>query len=232
MRNFFVIILLNILLLSPKFVSSGEDIFIESLEESFTNTFSTTISDKLLLDNYYIPTFNDESYLKEIIPWNIEKINADKFWNLSKGEGVKIAVVDTGIDYDHPELKNRVKGGISFIDSDYMDYVGHGTAIAGIIAAEDNDIGVVGVAPEADLYAVKVMDEEGGYLSDILKGLQWALKNDMDIVTMSFGSDIYIKAFEERLNELYSNGIVLIAAAGNDGDNNPDDDIDVKLLKI
>ncbi|MEM5793360.1 MAG: S8 family peptidase, partial [Candidatus Aenigmatarchaeota archaeon] len=100
----------------------------------------------------------------------------------------------------------------------YMDYVGHGTGVAGIIAAEENGFGLIGVAPKADLYAVKIATSRGAYLNDILKGLNWCLENDMDIVVMSFGSEIYDEEFENKVRELYSNGILLVSSAGNGED--------------
>jgi subtilisin len=98
----------------------------------------------------------------QVIPTGIVRINAND--NISStGAGIKVAVIDTGIDYLHPDLEHNYKGGYDFVNDDSlpMDDNGHGTHVAGTIAAEDNGFGVVGVAPEAELYGVKVLDEEG-----------------------------------------------------------------------
>jgi subtilisin family serine protease len=111
-----------------------------------------------------------------------------------------VAIIDTGIDYNHSDLYANYAGGYDFVnsDDDPMDDNGHGTHVAGIIAAEDNDEGVVGVAPEASLYALKVLDSDGsGYVSEVIFAIQWASDPDgdgsandrLDIINMSLGAD-------------------------------------------
>ena len=162
----------------------------------------------------------------DILPWGVDKIDAeivhaDPYFN--KGAGVKIAVLDTGIDYEHPDLSSNYYGGYDFVnsDADPMDDAGHGTHCAGIIAADDNDLGIVGVAPDAELYAVKVLDSGGsGWDSDIVAGIEWSITNEMDIISMSLGSDYPSLTIESACNIAYAHGIVVIAAAGNDGSRN------------
>jgi subtilisin family serine protease len=104
------------------------------------------------------------------------------------GANVNVAVLDTGIDPCHPDLKANFQGGVYFVESDFKDYHGHGTHVAGIIGASENLFGVVGVAPEAHLYAVKVLDSTGsGLLSDVIAGLDWAARNDMQVANLSLG---------------------------------------------
>ncbi len=101
---------------------------------------------------------------------------------------LRLAVLDSGIDYYHPDLAGNYKGGYDFVDNDYYprDLNGHGTHVAGIIAARDNDYGVIGVAPKASLYAVRVLDAQGdGDMDDVAAGINWAINNNMDIITMS-----------------------------------------------
>ena len=101
-----------------------------------------------------------------------------------------IAVIDTGIDPNHPDLSENYAGGESFVSytADPMDDDGHGTHCAGIVAAEDDDSGIIQVAPEASLYALKVLDASGsGYYSDIILAIQWCGQNDVQIASMSFG---------------------------------------------
>jgi subtilisin family serine protease len=104
---------------------------------------------------------------------------------------------------------------------------GHGTHVAGIAAAVDNEIGVIGASPEAYLYAVKVLDRTGsGYVSDVIAGIQWAIDNDMDVINMSLGTDSDIQSLHDAVDAAYAANIVVVAAAGNDGDTDPDSDVD------
>ncbi|MCJ7789365.1 MAG: S8 family serine peptidase [Candidatus Atribacteria bacterium] len=145
----------------------------------------------------------------------------------NKGAGIKVAIIDTGIDYNHPDLDANYKDGYDFVnsDDDPMDDEGHGTHVAGIIAAEDNNIGVVGVAPAAELYAIKVLDDTGsGYVSDVILAIQWATdpngngyaEDRLDIINMSLGAkkgNIFLKW---ACNLAYNDGLLLVAAAGNE----------------
>lgn len=158
--------------------------------------------------------------------WGVQHIGAGKVHTSgNKGAGVKIAVLDTGIDYTHQDIVGNYKGGDNFVQYDpppvdphdpFDDsWNGHGTHVSGIIAAGQNSIGVVGVAPEAELYAVKVLDGGGFGLAEwIIEGIEWAVSNGMQIINMSFeGGDN--PAIEEACNAAYNNGVLLIAAAGN-----------------
>ncbi len=155
----------------------------------------------------------------QIVPWGIEKINAPKAWNESTGKRIKIAIIDSGINKNHPDLKERVVGGISFINNTeyWNDESGHGTSVAGVIGATDNIFGVVGVAPESELYSVKVIGASGGKLSNFIQGLQWAIDNDIDIIVMSLGIPVDSPSLHKIVDEGHSNGIILVAASGKDG---------------
>ncbi|MCP3761426.1 S8 family serine peptidase [Domibacillus sp. A3M-37] len=154
----------------------------------------------------------------QILDWGIEAVNTPAAWNSGyTGKGVKVAVVDTGIA-SHSDL--NVAGGTSFVDytASYEDDNGHGTIVAGIIGAEDNDFGTKGVAPDADIYAVKSLGVKGsGYLSTIIAGIDWAITNKMDIVNLSLGTQTHSAALEDIMDEAYANGMLIVAAAGNDG---------------
>lgn len=157
------------------------------------------------------------------ITWGIERVNAPPAWNNSTGNNVKIAVLDTGISSSHPDL--TVSGGINLAgkskNKKWDDDNGHGTHAAGIIAARNNSIGVVGVAPDAQVYAVKVLDAYGsGYISDVIEGIDWAVQNNMDIVSLSLGTTTYSQALNDTTANAYKAGILLVAAAGNSGDGN------------
>ena len=155
--------------------------------------------------------------------WGVKRIGAGLVHDaLNKGAGVKVAVIDTGIDYNHQDLNSNYKGGYDFVndDNDPMDDHGHGTHVAGIIAALDDGMGVVGVAPEAHLYALKVFDSGGSAsYSDIIAALEWCVDNGIQVTNNSYGSaedsGISVKmAFD---NVYYNYGIINVGAAGNNG---------------
>jgi len=152
---------------------------------------------------------------KQTIPWGINKVNAPNVWNDVTGKNIKIAVIDSGIK-EHEDLSTV--GGVSFIDNTiyYDDELGHGTSIAGVIAAQNNEIGIVGAAPDSELYSVKVIDSIGK-LSDLLKGIEWSIENSMDIIVISLGVAEDSPALKSLVDEAYLNGILVIAASGKDG---------------
>lgn len=162
---------------------------------------------------------------QEAVGWNIQMVRANEIWSRVTGAGVNVAVIDTGIDQDHPDL--TVSGGASFVPevASWDDDQGHGTHCAGIIAARNNAIGVVGVAPKASLFAVKVLNSGGrGLTSWILAGMGWAAQNGMHIASMSLGSipetpdEPCILAYQRAAEELIASGCIVIAAAGNTGE--------------
>ncbi|MBI5247523.1 MAG: S8 family peptidase [Elusimicrobia bacterium] len=155
--------------------------------------------------------------------WGIERVHAPAAWGITEGKGVKVAVIDTGIDASHPELTGSVDGGYSAITksenpADYQDDNGHGSHVAGTIAAHRDGKGVVGVAPKARLYAVKVLDADGsGNLSDVVDGIVWAAKNKMDVANMSLGAPVDSEAMKRAVRFARGSGVVVVAAAGNSG---------------
>lgn len=154
----------------------------------------------------------------EVIPWGVQYVGAPAMWDVTKGSGVKVAVIDTGIDIDHPDLIDNIKGGYNAImkKGSFDDDNGHGTHVAGIIGAVDNEIGVIGVAPGVDLYAVKALDSNGdGYLSDIVESIEWCLENDIDIINMSFGIINQSEVLKVAVDNASRAGITIVAAAGN-----------------
>ena len=154
------------------------------------------------------------------IPWNITRIHAPEAWPISSGVGVKIAVIDTGIDRDHPDLQGNLAGCVNFIQSwkTCEDDNGHGTHVSGIIAAQNNSLGVVGVAPQARLYALKVLDRRGsGYLSDIIEALDWSVAHGVGVINMSLGTTSHVQSFHDAIIRVAGAGITQVAAAGNSG---------------
>ncbi|MGB3459873.1 MAG: S8 family serine peptidase [Halobacteriota archaeon] len=153
--------------------------------------------------------------------WGVEHIGAGIVHDGGNtGDGVKVAIIDTGINYNHPDLSENYAGGYDFVndDDDPMDDAGHGTHCAGIVAAVDNGAGVVGVAPDAHLYGFKVLDSSGsGYLSDAIAGIDAAVGDETDIISMSFGSSSDLESMGAACDAAYGAGIVLVASAGNSG---------------
>ncbi len=168
---------------------------------------------------------------QDTLDWGVDDVNAERVWGGAEdavdvvagnvaGNGVKVAIIDTGIDYTHPELDGVYAGGYDFVngDNDPKDDNGHGTHVAGIVAAEDNGVGVIGVAPQASIYALKVLNAQGsGYTSDIIAAVDWSVNNNMDVISMSLGGGGYDSAFDAAIDRAYNAGIVVVAASGNDG---------------
>lgn len=152
--------------------------------------------------------------------WGVNDINAPASWQSGlTGKGVKIAIIDSGIA-SHSDL--TIAGGINVITgssgASYTDENGHGTHVAGVIAAQGLNGGVKGVAPDASIYAVKALGSNGeGYTSDIIAGIDWAIQNKMDIISMSMGTTESSTALKNAIDTAYNNGILVVAAAGNDG---------------
>lgn len=164
------------------------------------------------------PTTTLPSY--QPIPWGVARIGANDAWKYSTGREVKVAILDTGIDRDHPDLDDNLAGCVNLISwwRSCEDDNGHGTHVAGIIGAENNNFGVVGVAPNAQIYAIKVLDRDGsGYLSDIIEGLDWAIANRMQVVNMSLGASSDVPSFKEAVERTAAAGIIQVAAGGNSG---------------
>jgi subtilisin family serine protease len=157
----------------------------------------------------------------EVLPWGIDRIDAEKVWPLGNtADPIKVGIIDTGISNKHPDLFANIKGGVNTISplKSWNDDNGHGSHVAGIIAALDNDIGVIGVGPQIDLYAIKVLGANGsGYLSDIIEGIDWAIAHNMQVINMSLGTTSDIQSFHDAVIAAKNAGIVVVAAAGNSG---------------
>lgn len=153
------------------------------------------------------------------IPWGVSHIGAITVHSLgNKGARIKVGIVDTGIQTNHPDL--RTYGGYNFVanTTNYNDDNGHGTHVAGTVACLDNDIGYIGVAPESYLYGVKVLSASGsGTLANIIKGIDWCRTNGMKAINMSLGASIGSNALQTACQNAYNAGIVLAAAAGGGG---------------
>ncbi len=153
----------------------------------------------------------------EVLPWGVDRIDAEKVWP-NTADPIKVGIIDTGISNTHPDLLANVKGGVNTINprKNWNDDNGHGSHVAGITAGLDNEIGVIGVGPAIDLYAIKVLSASGsGYLSDVIEGIQWAIDRKMQVVNMSLGTSSDIQSFHDAVIAAKNAGIVVVAAAGN-----------------
>lgn len=157
----------------------------------------------------------------ESLPWGVDRVDAELVWPLGNtADPIRVGIIDTGISNKHPDLLANVKGGVNTINprKNWNDDNGHGSHVAGIAAALDNDIGVIGVGPAINLYAIKVLGASGsGYLSDVIEGIQWAVANNMRVINMSLGTSADIQSFHEAVIAAKNAGIVIAAAAGNSG---------------
>jgi hypothetical protein len=154
----------------------------------------------------------------QVVDWGQEKVGVSQEINREfTGKGVKVAVIDTGISSTHPDL--HVAEGVSFVEEEFSfsDKNGHGTHVAGVIAASNNTIGVVGVAPDVSLYAIKALDAEGlGNQADVIAGIEWAITHQVDIINLSLTTPYDSITLRKALEKAYEHGIIVTAASGND----------------
>ncbi|MFC1741905.1 S8 family peptidase [Nanoarchaeota archaeon] len=155
------------------------------------------------------------------LPWGVDRIDAELA--STTGLGVKVCIIDTGIDRNHPDLAANIVTGINYVGkrvidpNKWEDDNGHGTHVAGTIAAIDNEQGVVGVAPDASLYIVKALDRKGsGYMSDVAAGMDWCVANGADVISMSLGAAVDVSYVKDAADAAYAAGALVVAAAGNE----------------
>ncbi len=158
--------------------------------------------------------------------WGPQKVQAPEAWDVTRGSSsTRIAIVDTGVQYDHPDLAGKVVRGYDFVDddSDPYDGNGHGTHCAGIAAAvTDNGRGIAGMAPNATIYAVRVLDDNGsGTLDDVANGIIHAADNGADVISLSLGAPVGATTLRNAVDYAWNSGSVVVAAAGNSGTSLP-----------
>ncbi len=192
----------------------------------------------------------------DTVPWGVSYVGAPNAWDVTSGQidvngdgdgEIEVAVIDTGVDYDHPDLDNNIAWCVATLNgevtSNCYDGNGHGTHVIGTVAAELNGGGVVGVAPETEIYAIKALNDQGsGYISDIVMAIDLAVKGpdgvvDADgdgvivgdpdddapeVISMSLGGSSDVTELHDAIIAAYNWGITIVAAAGNEGADSPD----------
>jgi thermitase len=175
-----------------------------------------------LTDSALPAQFNDPYVERQ---WALSQVQIRELWQTANGgSGILVAVLDTGIDQDHEDLDGKVVVEANFTDSPTLgDTYGHGTHIAGIIAAySNNGVGIAGVAPESQLMNVKVADDTGGcQASTVARGIIWATDNGASVINVSIEFKEPSPELEDAVNYAWSRGVVIIAAAGNEGNESP-----------
>ncbi|SDX32868.1 thermitase [Marininema mesophilum] len=169
-------------------------------------------------------TPNDPLYASD--QYGPQKMQVPAAWDVTKGSSdVKVAVVDTGVQFDHPDLKGQILQGYDFVDNDNdaKDEQGHGTHVSGTVAAlTDNGVGVAGVAPNVKVLAVRVLDENGsGTNEGVAKGITYAADQGAKVISLSLGGSSPSKTLEDSVNYAWNKGAVVVCAAGNSGNTSP-----------
>jgi subtilisin family serine protease len=156
--------------------------------------------------------------------WALRLIRAPRAWSTSRGAGITVAVLDTGIETEHPDLKGNIASAKSFIEEEptATDRVGHGTHVAGIIAAEANGFGISGVAPEVRLMALKVCNATECSAIGVSKAIRFAVRNQAQVINLSFGANAvtgeatgWNQEVREAVLFAARRDVIVVAAAGN-----------------
>ncbi|MCK0470385.1 S8 family serine peptidase [Halalkalibacter sp. APA_J-10(15)] len=152
---------------------------------------------------------------EQVVPWGIELVG---YQTSSSDSSVRVAILDSGIYKEHEDLKGKIEKEFNAINpgQPVKDDYGHGTALAGIITANDNDVGIVGVTQNVELYDVKVLNAEGkGSIQSLISAIKWCMEEQVDLINISFGFQSENKELERVIEQAMSQGILIVAAAGN-----------------
>ncbi|MDR6226518.1 thermitase [Desmospora profundinema] len=169
-------------------------------------------------------TPNDPAFSTQ--QWGPQRIQAPRAWDITRSSSnIRIAVIDTGVQYNHPDLSGKVIRGYNFVERNWNPYDGngHGTHVAGIAAAiTNNGIGMAGMAPNARIFAVRVLNNSGsGTLANVVNGITHAADNGSHVINLSLGSTSGASSLESAVNYAWNRGSVVVAAAGNAGNTSP-----------
>jgi serine protease len=200
------------------YIAKGDRQTIAQLKKAGLGKVTEYIEPNYIYQSFEVP--NDPEYGQQ---WNLRSINVESAWDETKGSGVTVAVIDTGIS-PVPDLKEtQFVQGYDFVNDriEAYDDAGHGTHVAGTIAqSTNNGYGVAGIAYQATLMPLKVLGASGGgTVADIAEAIRFAADNGADVINMSLGGPGESKLMEEAINYAHQKGVVIIAAAGNSNQN-------------
>ena len=190
-------------------------VFNKSSDRKTYSKLASSISSIDVSNKFSIPNSTKEAAPESLDCWNLDQIGVYSARKRGTGEGTRVAVIDTGVNYDHPEISGNFesKKGYDFIEenSSPMDRNGHGTHVAGVIAGNE-----YGIATNCRMYSLRVLDEDGfGVESDTIAAFDWAAKSNIDVINVSLGSPCASLALEEMCYYVANKGIHIAAAAGN-----------------
>lgn len=219
----------------PTTFANSKGVVPEFVYEHALKGFSTTLSSSQVNQLSQDPRVKsiEQDQIAHIFsqsaPTGIDRIDAEST-SLGSGQGVTVAIIDTGIDLDHPDLQNNINPdkSVTCIEKSPVKPVqcvkggdddnGHGSHVAGTVAAIDNSIGVVGVSPQAELWAIKVLDSQGsGRISWIVAGIDYVTENKADVANMSLGCECQSDALDAAISSSVAEGVTYAVAAGNSG---------------
>ncbi|MGB5632957.1 MAG: S8 family peptidase [Waterburya sp.] len=202
------------------YIVEGDKKILQELKRSALSKDTEYIEANYLYRANAVP--DDPQYNKQ---WNFRSINIEQAWDETKGAGITVAVIDTGVSQEKvPDLKlTKFVKGYDFVNNkdDASDDNGHGTHVAGTIAqSTNNGYGVAGIAYEASIMPLKVLSGSGGgTVADIAEAIKFAADNGADVINMSLGGGGASNMIEEGIKYAHSKGVVIVAAAGNEGRN-------------
>lgn len=178
---------------------------------------------ELSAKTWRLPPFTVEARLvslAETVDWGLSLYGVPDAWRESRGAGITVCVLDTGIDDAHPDLAGAIVGARDFTRSRSgpLDRNGHGTHVAGTIAARQNALGVIGVAPECRLLVAKVLSDDGsGSAEGVAAGIDWACASGADVLSLSLGSREPSEEIRAAIERAAAAGKTVVCAAGNEG---------------
>ncbi len=174
-----------------------------------------------MLPAIQLPDLNPEFVLQamsEVYDWGLIDLHIPKIHRQTLGSGIKIAIIDSG-ESEHFEIENNKVASVNFTDSEtLLDRNGHSTFVSGIVAAEKNNEGIIGVAPKASLYFAKGIDDAGrGEPASLVRSIDWSIKQGVDIISISAGMFFDFKPLHKIIQKAHRKNIIIVAATGNTG---------------
>ena len=208
--------------LNVQVLDVGQDEMAETYAELMRNPLVESVSFDYVIRPAYSP---DDPFYTNGTQWGVSKIQASQAWDHSFGQGVIVAILDSGVDPNHPDLQDRLIPGYNFQDgnTNTADGCGHGTHVAGIAAATaDNGQGIAGVAYGAQIMPVKVIaDNCYGSTTRLMQGIIYAADNGARIISISSGTTYYTTSVHDAVVYARSKGVIVVAAAGNNNSSTP-----------